>query len=1093
MPKDYGSLLRKAYQKETQGGKRWATGRAEIGELGKVRIRWPEQRKWEQPKLDQLPNMDRLTPMEKWLYRKLPGFSESSVGKVMAKIGEGWAGKLLSKIDVLAEGAERVTGLAWQWNEAKRTNTLDDFNNNLKEAWYAGSLTADVANLPTFKRDNLGKITGYQLPTDLPGVSGLVSARKRLSQLVASGIPMSEALAQAKSEYYDSQGALALRSQLYDTYFHVIADPLNYILPALKPIESAHAARHAINAMRWSDEYINSTRAALKIAEGAQDAAEIARLSGILKAAEAPIKLGGFRPLAKLLTRTERFTMALTGGDTFKPGALAKKWWNPFALTPSAHAQEYLTMVTDNVGTRIFAASDDPYKIAEDINRAAMGALGPEYGHAFMTMEGRTVQGVLGGFNVDMQDLITAYHLTAPDRITLYKLANELGQNPNAILKIIQDGDIGALATRTGMTTDALKEIGENLSKVPHSPELFKVTAMMKLQDRAAQQGVIQFGVKSKGFIEKASQALKSAETLAFLRLNPAYLLKNLANNEVTMIGRGLMGSVNIGAIDNFFAKRVGFTPIRYAQGWGMAGVEIGGKEVRAGGAIAKAVRGDTTFLDKFSDWVNGIKFGKFDMGEMAGRVEVHARKRTFNAGYQEGWRMYWQPTHPADAIPAAIRQEVGDKMLNDLARAAKSAWNEDEVLSFAKGNLNTNIQSILDNASTRAGFDVRKALGDELVNDLDSGLREAIENGTTRDFFTNLRATVSKNLDEMSKDAVNFYSKRAQAYITAEGPNGFMRLFASTQDEFWGAHSAHAMEMQTKVSQIIGIVDPELRGTMWDNLLGKENKFFGHAWDRYEGTVRGMVAGAKEAGLEIPDEILDSFTSWKGGWKDFFNKRSSLYRKVKEGKGGISFEQVQAQLDDMYRQMVDTEAILTRKIDESVASLLPDPNMREPFLAWRARVADLRKADKAEEIAFRESIAGLPVTQKDIAFREHWSARMQRWADIKGEEFSGVNMMSGDPAAQAKYQELAGIRAQQQAQETAAAAERIETLRGTARQEYWSLSAKLPDTPEIKHWRSLDYAVVEYGGYKRMDASSNSSGSKNDVDRAVYISSCKP
>ena len=50
---------------------------------------------------------------------------------------------------------------------------------------------------------------------------------------------------------------------------------------------------------------------------------------------------------------------------------------------------------------------------------------------------------------------------------------------------------------------------------------------------------VAKYGVEARGFAVKLSNAVKSAENIAFLGLNPGYLARNVVNNEVTMLARG--------------------------------------------------------------------------------------------------------------------------------------------------------------------------------------------------------------------------------------------------------------------------------------------------------------------------------------------------------------------------------------------------------------------------------------------------------------------------------------------------------------------------------------------------------------------------
>src|SRR5689334_18013011 len=384
-----------------------------------------------------MPNSEKLTASERWLYGKLPGFSQSTIGKALSAFGDSWAGKALNKLDIGAEGVERTAGLVAQLIHEKPGDI------NLKDAWYAGSLFADEMNLPTIQHDASGKVTGISIPNDLPGVNGLVAARQKIGQLVAGGMSESDALAKVREDYYTGLGALSLRSQLYDTYFHVVADPLQYIMPALKPVERLQALR--IGAMTqkvaYTSEELTSfagkASEAAKVAKTAEEAAQFSSESARLTELAGKVASGE----TKTINRLDKFAILLTGGDPLaKPqNKLVNFVTKPFQLTPQSKAQELLTMVNNNVSTKIVARLwDDPdavNKIADTISRASKGATGVEYGHAFLTTEGRTVQGFLGGADAAVNKIREDFNALEGERGMLQILKDTLGDTPESILK----------------------------------------------------------------------------------------------------------------------------------------------------------------------------------------------------------------------------------------------------------------------------------------------------------------------------------------------------------------------------------------------------------------------------------------------------------------------------------------------------------------------------------------------------------------------------------------------------------------------------------------------------------------------------------
>src|SRR4030065_2335011 len=138
----------------------------------------------------QMKNYERLTASERWLYSMLPGVARgaewlSKNTPTWAKPATSFAGKLLTKLDVGAEAVERTLGLAAQWNEARADPLkMQEFQQNLNSAWYAGSLFGDVTNLPTWASDN----NHFTFPTDLPGTAALVQARNRIEERTNAGL-----------------------------------------------------------------------------------------------------------------------------------------------------------------------------------------------------------------------------------------------------------------------------------------------------------------------------------------------------------------------------------------------------------------------------------------------------------------------------------------------------------------------------------------------------------------------------------------------------------------------------------------------------------------------------------------------------------------------------------------------------------------------------------------------------------------------------------------------------------------------------------------------------------------------------------------
>src|SRR4026207_1338697 len=80
--------------------------------------------------INALPNSEKLTNTERWLYKTLPGFAESSPMKALSGFLDSPAGKVLNFLDVFAEGAERTLGLIAQYRDMQPGDDI-----RLKDAW----------------------------------------------------------------------------------------------------------------------------------------------------------------------------------------------------------------------------------------------------------------------------------------------------------------------------------------------------------------------------------------------------------------------------------------------------------------------------------------------------------------------------------------------------------------------------------------------------------------------------------------------------------------------------------------------------------------------------------------------------------------------------------------------------------------------------------------------------------------------------------------------------------------------------------------------------------------------------------------------
>jgi hypothetical protein len=954
----------------------------------------------------------------------------------LQKFGESPFGKALSVLDIGAEFTERAAGLASQfWNARDDPVKMQDLTRDLSAAWYAGGLAADMTNLPTFNYDDNGNVTNILIPNALPGAEGIVKARKDIEALVSQGATYSEALMQTKDEYYNSLGALQIRAQLYDLYSHILLDPVNFVLPYVKPIERLRVAADFASVTRWADDVILDSRKIIDTAVEAGDISKIAevaqktqKLTGkTLDAFTAAEKAGDVRKAAQItnkilddvgLTTKDRIVLSLTGRtDPLKPESKWKRY-NPlygFGLTPEARASEAVTTLQDNIGAYIFARSDDPARITQDIVRASAGATGPELGHAFVTVEGRASQAFLKGAEIKATERLGQYTALAAERLQLANVADALKLDEVKVMGMLADGDFATVArlTNGAFAPEDLMALYEKLKDMPYSAKVFKFKLMNDIGEVAAQNAVLQFGVKQRGFAHKLAAAVKSAETLAFLRINPGYMIRNVFNNEMTIIGRGL--GVNMDDIGKIVDDVLGFEPSRLKAGFGAIGDALGEPTDAASKVIANASRGERGFLDKATDALNRFKpFGKFDMGYLSAKAEANASQRAFISGYLQAWnRYFWKPGKGFDAantyIPARIQDQINtiDKgLIPAVERAIASGKSADDIEAAFRGNLNLSLKNIMDDASAKLGYEVEDALDPTFVAKIEKGLQEAAEQGAdaTRAYFTRIRGELQEHLDELAKDTVKRVRDWTAAKVAAEGPGAFPKIWADQMDLWHEAGIHHAEEME-KIAEAIRLqTDPDIIHAMWKASNQASDTFYTRHWDRFDGTVQGMVKGAKAKGIGISDDVVGNFKDLKRGWRGFWRKKRKLQDDFWEAKRtgqtpAKAWDEIQEEVSKAYDDMVIKEDELTQNINRLVESSLPE-EYRDSFRQWRQVADDLRRTDKEAIQAHWENIKGMDADERAVAWQEYWQGYIQRREQMRQWEHVGNSAMMDDEQA---------------------------------------------------------------------------------------------
>ena len=1013
--------------------------------------------------LNEVPNYDKLSRGERRIMGWLPGIAESGVGKALAKFADSPFGKILQVFDIGAEVLERGTGFATQALAAVGTpESWSDFTENIGAAWYAGSLAADMANLPRWRDD------AFEIPSDLPGFGGLITARKQIVELMNQGMDADEALVLVRDEYYNGLGALALRAQLHDAFFHIAADPINIVIPYVKPIERLRAVTIARVTGKALPEAIVQDVAELTklldkvIGEGgaAERIAEIER--AIVWTKNVPLISPGQQKLLKLMGE-----IPLEG-----TGAATRIWssrWNivrkAFSLTPDAKAMEAATQVSDSILARIGNLSD-PEDMVKFVSRISDGTLSPEFGHMIVSVQGRQVRAAAQASEVAAIDLLRAYRATAGERNILNYVARYTGDDIGEVYRLIKNGDEVAVYNKFA---NSVSELGDDAVQIMEdaatigltdgnslkiavdifgdtpliTPELFRINLVSDIVEATTRNLVAKYGVDARGFVVKFAAMVKSAETLAFLRMNPGYPIRNFINNEFTMLARGTWGGLGTKGAELFW-ERLGFEPTRLRVGMGPAEISVAamkGDAKMAGQAalasmnevMAEVTAGTRGWTDKVSDWFKNIDLKGFDTGIINSKIESNASIRAFTAGAKRWFSKYKKTIKIADVNPglaSTISAEYGDDMLRTIQRALGDALTDAELDAvFLSDNIGLTEGNIVGLFNEKAGFDLFGVIEAEEAGPMIQRLLDVAERPSAlRDEALNLKRIAQTHLQSSHDEMMVDFTMQLASRVEAEGVGSFPRIAGEAVDEFWGYQQKAQWDMQ-RLADVARTTltkeGAEAAQRTWRAIQSKRRITFGKVWDRLEWRGQAISDGVEtiikqldDAGKLTPEarqalrgfgkETTGRLKSWRKNWDEFFTLRDTeldnfFQSKIDKTTWKRTWEQLEEHIGEAYNKAIDGEDDILRQIDEIASAVVPE-GQRPLFMAWRDSVAKIRRADREAVVAFRESIKGLSGAERELAHQQFLPERLKAIEAIIEEEKIGIQAMMGNEVAAARF-----------------------------------------------------------------------------------------
>ncbi|HJS81943.1 MAG TPA: hypothetical protein VJ742_03825, partial [Nitrososphaera sp.] len=541
------------------------------------------------------------------------------------------------------------------------------------------------------------------------------------------------------------------------------------------------------------------------------------------------------------------------------------------------------------------------------------------------------------------------------------------------------------------------------------SNEEFSAKMAIKLEDITMQQAVVQFGVKERGFLTRWANAVKAAESLAFIKLNPTNTVRNVVNNTMTLIARGGFGSMTSQAIADFW-KAEGYIPPRFIQAFNL-GLDELGQAGKAGEILSSALNPKVAGApEKIKDF-----FNKFEgLSKVSSKAEESASLRASTVGYFEAVENYAYTAAKNSLSPEMFARLERDHP--DVARlldnAAKdSMGNSEKFKKFLGQELEYSPSGIMDDASKLLGNKVRENLDTETVMRLKTGLPDAIREGRVPQFMAQIKADMEAHLDDLFEKNMADLAENVAQQVEVGGPKLFYKHIGNAIDEVRGAHTEDAIRMSRFDDVIKGAResgDYELAASLWEKLRGDRKKYYDRVWSKFDTYLKGMEQGSKKAKIPMPPEVRSAFKEVKKGWNDFFQFKekewSAVFDAIKNKKPAKSYDEVQDAITKKFDEMVEVEDFANSKVDDMLAASMP-PEQARIFTQYRDLVAEMYRADKQFTSDFWVAYRNASGDEKRLLMADYWKGRIQRLAEIRD-----VNKMGSAAAFEGNQKGLQDI-----------------------------------------------------------------------------------
>jgi len=618
-------------------------------------------------------------------------------------------------------------------------------------------------------------------------------------------------------------------------------------------------------------------------------------------------------------------------------------------------------------------------------------------------------------------EAVSLMKLTAPNRAVLRKLTKALSVDgkkitdseviklaknnsldvekiyrttSNADLRAALDSFFAEHNITPGTANDFLKTMFDpftkKLSPVPYTEDLFGRLIAHSFYSSMGEYMAKRFGITEDPMIYRFTSALKAAQSIVLLGLNPRYMIYNEMNNIVTRIASGVFGYAKD------YNKIVDRYRIDIARGDIQANfMSLGDLEGLPKGIGDRNAKAKLQIIEKFGRGAKEInkKIGVFS--RMSGYLEGFESKNTFIIAFQDMFKKVFKPVLPDDLRAELNTIEPG--LAQTIEFLARSGANMDEILSNIQGEwiipeaTISEVSRVYSNAHNVAGMEdvytnmmVRSGLLDELYEEF-----KDLKNPTEADINRIFDDLISKKTDFASKmlDAeIDIHIEDVKARLASNNPADIQQI--STEVEL--KHQLVRLNVLADLERVWaqkGIMTRDAFTEHLNNAIDRHIRWYDDN-AKYDVATYKQLLESKGFASDDPNVLafINSFKQKSDANSGFMiQKRQILadaFEKAK-GKPDDEFYKImdgaKAEIERLSEKAIIEEGRIQEAADNALYKVMGESDL---VLEWRNHVksvqkelntlvknyrADLEKAKKAARKA------GNPLTPQQV--NAGWSA----------------------------------------------------------------------------------------------------------------------